>query len=423
MKRNFHLLNCFILTFFLASTFVTLAQDTTGTAKIMRSIANPLQLFNGKIVHSKKQWYQKRRPELLQFFTKEVYGQMPKVPKNMRFVISEEDRSVFAGLATRKQITVLFEGTEKGKQMSILLYTPNAVKKGAPIFLGLNFHGNQSISDDKNIFITTDWVNSKTKGVVNNRATDSTRGIAKNQWPLEMILRNGYGLATIYAGEITPDFKEGYKLGISTIYPELMNRPDNLSSMGAWAWGLSRAMDYFKTDKDIDDKKVIVFGTSRMGKAALWAGATDDRFALVISNESGAGGAKLYHHVYQEDIAQICRVFPHWFNTNFQKFSHLDTTLPFDQHLMMSLIAPRPLLIASAKEAFVCDPYGEFLGALAVNPVYEFLGKNPLPIKILPKENQPAFGTLGYYMRSGIHDIVLYDWEQFIDFANLNLKK
>lgn len=206
------------------------------------------------------------------------------------------------------------------------------------------------------------------------------------------------------------------------MFPELADRPDNLSTIGAWAWGLSRAMDYLETDHNIDAKKVVLFGTSRLGKAALWAGANDERFAIVISNESGAGGAKLYHHIYQEDIAQISRVFPHWFSKNFQKYSKRDEQLPFDQHLMMSLIAPRPLLIASAKEAFVCDPYGEFLGALAVSPVYEFLGKDPLPITSLPQENDPAFGTLGYYMRSGKHDILPYDWEQFIDFAKLHWK-
>jgi hypothetical protein len=293
---------------------------------------------------------------------------------------------------------------------------------GSDLIQQVEITEDQTINDDKNIEITTDWVNSKTKGVIDNKATNSTRGIASKQWPVEMILKGGYGVATIYAGDIAPDFKEGYKTGIQTLFPELMNRPDNLSTMGAWAWGLSRAMDYLETDSDINSKKVIALGTSRMGKAALWAGAIDDRFAMVISNESGAGGAKLYHHIYQEDIAQICRVFPHWFSANFKKFSKKDEDLPFDQHLMMSLIAPRPLLIASAKEAFVCDPYGEFLCALAVNPVYEFLGENSLPIKALPKENEPVFGTLGYYMRSGNHDVILYDWDQFIAFANFNLK-
>jgi hypothetical protein len=397
--------------------------DTTGTAKIMQTISNPLLMNNGKLVKSKKKWFKKRRSELLDFFTSEVYGQAPEIPTNMVFKITDIDSLALNGKATRKQISVLFEGTAAGQKMSILMYTPNAIKKQVPLFLALNFHGNQAIADDKNIEITTDWVNNKTAGVLDNKATEKSRGIASEKWPLEIILKNGYGVATIYAGDIAPDNKEGYKTGIQTLFPELANRPDNLSTMGAWAWGLSRAMDYLETDKNIDTKKVIVLGTSRLGKAALWAGATDPRFAMVISNESGAGGAKLYHHAYKEDIAQICRVFPHWFSTNFQNYKNQDANLPFDQHLMMALIAPRPLLIASAKEAYVCDPYGEFLGALAVSPVYQFLGKDPLPLKTFPKENEPAFGTLGYYMRSGKHDIILYDWQQFIDFANLHLKK
>lgn len=422
MKVKFHIVY-FVGLVVLCNVSIGFAQDTTGTAKIMRSISNPLQMKNGKLVKSKKDWYKKRRPELLDFFTSEVYGQLPDRPKKMTFKVTDEDTSAFDGLATRKQIAVLFEGKEDGQKMSVLMYTPNAIKMSVPLFLGLNFHGNQAIIFDENIEITTDWVKNKTTGVIDNKATEATRGIAANQWPLEMILKKGYGIATIYAGDIAPDFKEGYKTGIQTLFPELSNRPDNLSTMGAWSWGLSRALDYFETDKDIDSEKVVVFGTSRLGKGALWAGATDDRFAMVISNESGAGGAKLYHHVYQEDIAQICRVFPYWFSNNYQKFSKKDANLPFDQHLMMSLIAPRPLLIASAKEAYVCDPYGEFLGALAVSPVYEFLGKESLPVQSLPSVNKPAFGTLGYYMRSGKHDIVLYDWKRFIDFADLHFKK
>jgi hypothetical protein len=419
MNLKFHFILSFGF-FILFKNVISYAQDTTGTAKILRTIRNPLLLNNGKIIKTKKDWFKKRRPELLSFFTAEVYGQAPGIPKKMTFKVTDKDTLALNGIATRKQISVLFEGTEDGQKMSILMYTPNKIKNKVPVFLGLNFHGNQAINADKNIEITTDWVKNKTEGVIDNKATDATRGIASKQWPLEMILKEGYGIATIYAGDIAPDFKEGYKTGVQTMFPELLNRPDNLSTMGAWAWGLSRAMDYLETDTAVNSDKVIVFGTSRLGKGALWAGATDDRFAMVISNESGAGGAKLYHHVYKEDIAQICRVFPHWFSNNFQKFNKKDTVLPFDQHLMMALIAPRPLLIASAKEAYVCDPYGEFLGALAVSPVYDFLGKDPLPIQSLPKENKPAFGIVGYYMRSGKHDIVLYDWEQFINFANLH---
>lgn len=415
--------NVYLIVFLMILGHMSVAQDTIGTAEILYKISNPLLMNNGQAVKSKTDWYNIRKPELLDFFISEVYGQMPERPANMRFELKEIDSSALNGIAIRKQINVYFEGNETGQQMRILIYLPKHLKKGAPLFLGLNFHGNQTINGDKNIEITDAWVKNKTEGVVNNKATEATRGIASKQWPLQYILENGYGVATVYAGDIAPDFKEGHELGVQSLYPELRNRPDNFSTMGAWAWGLSRAMDYLETDAQINADNIIVFGTSRLGKAALWAGATDERFAMTISNESGAGGAKLYHHKYQEDIAQICRVFPYWFSENFQKYKGKDLELPFDQHLMMSLIAPRPLLIASAEEAYVCDPYGEFLGALATSPVYEFLGVKPLPIQAMPAENEPAFGTIGYYLRSGKHDLLRYDWEQFIAFANLHLKK
>lgn len=269
----------YLALFMIFSAAIGQAQDTTGTAIVMNAISNPLRLDNGKLVKTKMDWFTKRRPELLDFFTTEVYGQSPGVPPKMKFEITDLDSTVFGGLATRKQVTVLFEGKEDGQKMSILMYTPNTVKVGAPLFIGLNFSGNQVISSDEAIEITTAWVNNKTQGVVDNRATEEIRGISSKQWPLEFILRNGYGVATIYADDIAPDFKEGHKMGIQTLYPELQNRPDNFSAMGAWAWGLSRAMDYLETDTDVDAKRVVVFGTSRFGKAALWTGAKDERFA------------------------------------------------------------------------------------------------------------------------------------------------
>ncbi len=397
------------------------SQVMDSTAQIIKRLSNPLVMDSGIAVKNKSEWFEDRHPELLNFFRNEVYGKVPEKPAAMSFELIESDSLVLNGVATRKQVDVLFEGGVVGQKMTILPYLPNKQSEVVPIFLGLNFNGNQTIIADKNILLTDAWVNNKSIGVVENKSMEDSRGTAASQWPLELILKNGFGVATIHAGDIAPDFKEGYKQEIQLNYPELQYKPDNFSTMGAWAWRLSRAMDYLETDAQIDAHKVILFGTSRLGKAALWAGATDDRFAMVVSNESGAGGAKLYHHTYNEDIAQISRVFPHGYSTNFQKYAGRDNQLPFDQHLMMSLIAPRPLLIASTTEAYVCDPYGEFLGALATSPVYEFLGEKPLPINAYPLENTPAYGRIGYYVRSGKHNILQYDWEQFFAFAKANL--
>jgi hypothetical protein len=305
--------------------------------------------------------------------------------------------------------------------MDILLYRPSHVKK-APAIIGLNFDGNQSISIDPAIKMSASWFD-KTKGVINNRATEVTRGIDAGQWPLEMIIDKGYAVATVYRGDIDPDFDDGFKNGVQALYPELQNRGDNFATVSAWAWGLSRILDYLETDKDIDAKLVAVFGFSRLGKAALWAGAIDERFKLVISNESGAGGAKLFHYTGGERITRIETKFPHWFCGNFKKYMGQDSILPFDQHMVISLIAPRPVYVASAKDDTNSNPEAEFWGAKAADPVYRLLGTDGLPATIWPALNTPSVGRIAYHVRPGGHNVTDYDWIQYLSFADKYLKK
>ncbi len=393
-------------------------QDT-----ISGKLPDVLKLNNGKIVTTAQQWVSQRRPEILQLFKKEMYGQSPKASASLAFSVLETKKNLLDGLASRKQVRVYFDGKNGSHFMDMLIYYPQKLKKPIPVFLGYNFAGNESITSDKDIIITKSLVPRKTKGAVNNRATDSTRGTASSDWPLKTILQRGYALATIYAEEVAPDYEEGDTTGVQKLYPELQNRPDNFGTIAAWAWGLSRALDYFEKDPLINSKKVIVFGTSRMGKAALWAGATDPRFAITISNESGAGGAKLFHHVGGENTKNLCKRFPYWFCRNFQKYNGQDTTMPFDQHMLIALIAPRPVYIASASGSAITDSYGEFLSAKYADPVYKLYDKEGLLVKKWPPVNTPSFGTIGYHIRTGKHGINLYDWNQFLEFADLHLKQ
>ncbi|MDB5248108.1 MAG: acetyl xylan esterase [Segetibacter sp.] len=387
------------------------------------TLRDPLVMNNGNKVTGSKQWYSKRRKELIELFSHEMYGTSPARPANMTFKVFDVNKQALNGRATRKQVTVYFNGKTGGPQMDVLIYLPNNVPSPVPVILQLNFDGNHRINSDTGIRLSTSWMEPKATGVVNNRATEASRGNASSGWDVDMILERGYGFATIYRGDIDPDYNDSFKNGVHSLYPELQGRGNNFSTVGAWAWGLSRAMDYLQTDKDIDAKKVALFGFSRLGKAALWAGATDERFAIVISNQSGAGGAKLFHRGKGENIRRLCTVFPHWFCSNFRKYIDKDTILPFDQHMVISLIAPRPVYIASAEEDKNSDPEGEFYSALAADPVYRFLGTEGLPAKKMPALSEPIPGRIAYHIRPGGHSIIQYDWEQYLHFIDKYFKK
>ena len=407
----------FLLHLFVASTAFSQAQQFTQPAY---KLPDPLIDINGKKVTNTREWYA-RRKELLEIFSSQMYGQSPARPAAMTFKVFDNDNKALNGKAIRKQVTVYFTGKEDGPQMDILIYLPNKSKQPAPVFVELNFQGNQSVNADPAIRLSKSWMAPKTRGTVDNHATDSSRGTTSKLFPVEKIIDRGYGIATIYCGDLDPDFDDGFINGVQAMYPELQGRGDNFSTIAAWAWGLSRAMDYFETDKDINSKRVAVFGFSRLGKATLWAGAKDERFAMVISNESGAGGAKLFHRNIGEKIRRLNTVFPHWYCNNFRNYMDKDSILPFDQHMIIALVAPRPVYVASALEDTNSDPEGEFQGAKAAEPVYKLFTKDGLPTDKWPAPNHPVMGQIAYHVRTGKHDVTDYDWSQYLDFADKHL--
>ncbi len=383
-----------------------------------------LTRFNGKKVKTAKTWYKKQSPEILKLFKDEVYGNVPGKLKISEVIVWETSENAINGLAIRRQISLFFTKNDKNLEVNVLMYLPKSAQK-VPVFLAYNFSGNHTISNDPAIRLTEAWVeNDPSEGIINNRVTEQSRAAAADRWPVEEVIKAGYGLVTVYYGDIDPD-KYDFSDGIHPFFydgVQLKPQSNEWGSIAAWAWGLSRVMDYLETDALVDAKKVTVLGHSRLGKAALWAGATDQRFAMVVSNESGCGGAALSKRVFGETVLTINTSFPHWFCDNFKKYNNKEAELPVDQHMLLALIAPRPLYVASAEGDAWADPKGEFLSAKYASAVYELLGLEGLPVKEMPAVNQPVMGTIGYHIRSGKHDLNTYDWIQYIKFADKHFK-
>jgi hypothetical protein len=387
------------------------------------TLPNPLEMSDGTHVAEVQTWKSQRRPEILELFRKFVYGRSPiEKPANMLFEVFDLNREAIGGFAIRKQVAVYFTGKKSGPKMDILVYLPKKAEKPVPIFVLLNFGGNHTIHSDPSIRLSEIWMRPGS-GIENNRATEKSRGKSASRFPVEQILKRGYGLATIYYGDIDPDFHDGFKNGVHPAFDKGRS-PDAWGSIGAWAWGLSRAVDYFETDDDIDQSKVAVLGHSRLGKTALWAGAQDQRFAIVISNNSGCGGAALSRRCFGETVKRINTSFPHWFCENFKKFNGKEEELPVDQHMLIALVAPRPVYVASANEDLWADPRGEFLSCKHAESVYRLFGEEGLSVIAMPGLDRPVKkGAIGYHVRSGRHALTEYDWQQYMDFADMHFGK
>lgn len=375
---------------------------------------------SGKRVTNQADWTG-RRAGLLRLFAENVYGKTPTQAVRLRFQTNSVDQSARNGLAIRKQVSIFFVDYPQLPPIEVLLYVPKGTTKPAPVFMGLNFCGNHCVATEPDIPLSTRWV-SNGEMSVNNRATEKARGMQERRWPVDTILKRGYALATAYYGDIEPDHPAGWRRGIRSVLGDSTRYGDRQASewgaIGAWAWGMSRIMDYLQTDPAIDARRVVLMGHSRIGKAALWAGAQDERFAAIVANESGEGGAALSRRNYGETVERLNTSFPHWFTGRYNTYNQRVADLPVDQHELLALIAPRPLYVASADGDQWSDPKGEFLGALQAEPVYKLFGKTGLGTATFPGVNQPVGQTVRYHDRTGKHDVTDYDWAQYLRFAD-----
>jgi hypothetical protein len=398
-------------------TFAQAPATNYDEAKVPGYTLPPLLAMNGGApVRTAADW-SKRRAEIHALLEAQMFGRAPGRPADLAFTVDSIDKAALGGKAVRKAVSI----RARGLSFRLLLYLPANATRPVPVFTGLGFLPNQSVSPDPGIPLAGTWVQNKdSKAIELQPAQDSSRGSAASRWQVETILDRGFGLATMYYGDIEPDIAGAMELGVRGTYLKPGQETpdaDDWGAIAAWAWGLSRIADYLETDKDVDSDRLALVGHSRLGKAALWAGATDTRFGVVISNESGEGGAAISRRVFGETVADLNTRFPHWFCGNYRQYGNREAEMPFDAHMLLALVAPRPLYVASAQEDQWADPKGEFLAAVAASEVYERLGKKGVGTGAMPSVNQPVGDAVRYHVRTGKHDITAYDWQQYLDFA------
>ena len=400
----------------IAGIHVNYDEDKVGVYKL----PDPLLLSDGKPVRDAKTWMEKRRPELLRLFEENEYGRAPGRPSGMSFDVFDQGSPAFDGKAVRRQVTIYFSKDKSGPKMDLLLYLPANATKPVPMVLNISFSANSTTISDSGVRAGEIW------GKEKKRVPATAMGFGRmNILP---ILERGYGFATFYYGDVDPDFIGGLPLGIRSHYlkpGQTEPAPDEWGAIAAWAWGMSRALDYLETDKAVDSRQVAIFGVSRLGKTVMWAGAHDPRFAMVIASCSGEGGAALSRRDYGETIAHLVAPtrFPYQFAANYAKYAVHADRLPVDAHELVALIAPRPVLLQTGDTDYWSDPKGEFDAAVAAGPVYRLLGKQDLGTDQWPDAGVPILHDIGYFMHKGPHGSLASDWDVYLKFLDQHFHK
>jgi hypothetical protein len=357
-------------------------------------LPDPLLTPDGETIGSAEQW-QMHRKKFLDIFREYMYGYRPGLPEELNFELAREDKRAMNGKATLRIVNIISRHQGREHKFELILFLPNKISGPVPVYL-----------------------------LMNNRPatnTDPSRAEISGFWPAEEVIDRGYGIAAIQNRELAPDDTGEFTEGVIKLFEgDAENeRPGNAwAALAAWGWGASRVMDYFETDRRVDCSRIAVLGHSRGGKASLWAGAEDERFSLVISNNSGSGGASLSKRRYGETVEAVNR-FTHWFALNFRQFNGQEEKLHFDQHMLISLIAPRAVYIASADRDLWADPRGEFLSLAYSSPVYGLWSYPPIGTDAMPPMDKALHsGPRGYHVRPGGHNLTPADWHNFMDFSD-----
>lgn len=383
-------------------------------------LPDPLQYADGSAVTSAESWTERRRPELVRLFEEHVFGRSPPPLPAPKIADEADARAALGGVAMRRQLAVSIAPGAPG--LHLLIYLPLNASAPVPVFLGPNFLGNHTVHADPAIKLSESvFVSGMDVALAEGHATDASRGRQSDRWPIERIIERGYGVATFFYGDLYPDRADGRALSIQPFLDAGGGRAPSWGAIATWSYAMSRALDALVSMPEIDGSRIALIGHSRHGKAALWAGALDQRFRLVIASNSGKGGASLMRRNFGETIRHLVTRYPHWFARRYAEYADREPKLPVDQHLLIALIAPRPVYIASAAQDLWADPKGEFLSAHAASPVYRLLGTDGLAADAWPPIETPVTSTIGYHIRRGAHGVTGYDWERFLDFAHRHM--
>lgn len=397
-----------------AGIAVNYDEALTGTY----TLPDPLVLADGTPVRDAKTWTATRRPEIVRLLEEQQFGRSPGRPADLRFEVFDQGTPAMNGTAIRRQVTIVFSSGPGAPTADLLVYLPANARGPVPLLLTINFSANSAVVDDPGIRPGTVWDREKKVRVP---ATPRPQG----RIDIAPFLAQGIGVAMMYYGDIEPDVAEGLPHGIRKHFlkpGQAQPAPDEWGTIAAWAWGLSRAMDYLETDSAVDARRVAIMGVSRLGKTVLWAGARDTRFAMVIASCSGESGAALSRRTYGETVKHMTVRYGYQFAANYARYGDRVETLPVDGHMLVASIAPRPLLLQTGDTDFWSDPKGEFLAAVAAGPVYTLLGANALGTSEMPTAGTPIFQTLGYVMHAGGHGTMPSDWPLFLQFMRMHFQ-
>lgn len=390
---------CIMLFFLCPASFaqkrvVNYDEDKAGSY----TLPDILKTEDNQEIKTVEDWENVRRPEILSLFENEVYGQMPKNFDKLEFSILNSDEKAMDGKASMKEVQIEVFKDKDSVKINLVLFVPSERKEPAPAFLLINNR------DERN--------------------TAPLRDTISGFWPAEKVINAGYAVASFQVDDAAPDNKDSYADGVLKLYPDQLQQDNGMKAIGAWAWAASRVMDYFEKNKDIDASKVVLVGHSRGGKASLWAAAEDPRFAICVSNNSGNSGAALSRRWFGETVEIINTSFPHWFSENYKKYNGNEQDLPVDQHMLIGLIAPRPVYVTNASEDLWADPQGTFLAMKEAEKVYRLYGLHSRLPRTIPPVNSPIVSPpMGYHNREGKHNLTEYDWSNFLKFADLHFKK